>query len=236
MGVTAIVGSVLFVGKIMDHPLVNPSLTPLGFVFPIYRKRLEHVPLPGSIDGDRVAAEFWELKNRTRARGERPAETIIHEVLPPLDLLADPEKVDFTFEGRGYRSRDIMVLSTFMQWFGTSVGNVFLTDIPFDLRISDAAQEFRLKLKREEKRHPITAILVHECTDACGVHSMLFWVCKPERGYTTKRDHAVVDALMTWLGMPQGRAYIEEYKAYRQKAFKTARENAKLLASVKHAA
>lgn len=206
----------------MDHPLVNPSLTPVGFVFPVSQRRLEFMLQPHEVDGDRVAAKFWELKNCARAEGLRPTEVIIHEVLPSMDSSLDHEWYDFDFVFKGFRylSRDILVLSTFMQWFGSNVGYSFLTEIPFDLEVHDTAQEFRLKLVHAEKKHPITAGLLC-CTPRC-ITARGSWACVTNHGDVAKRDTAVVNALMTWLGMPQGRAYIEEYKAYRRQALETA--------------
>jgi hypothetical protein len=214
----------------MEHPLQNPSLTPVGLVFPISKARLSFEPPHGSINGDRVSAEFWARKNCLKSSWPLPAETILHEVLPTLEEGAALQQFDFEFRGRLYATRDIMILSTFMQWFGSNVGNSFLFEMPYGFTPSDSAMVFVEKLAREMKQCDHTYRLLHECNDICGTataHSMISLVGGhhgPGSTYVSKHDRLVVRALMLWLATADGKKYVSEHCAYRDRALQAAQD------------
>jgi hypothetical protein len=209
----------------MNHPLENPSLTPIGFVFPLYNKRVFQKLGEGFINGDYEAAFFWEKMNRLKSPAPLPAETIIHEIMPSIAKRGCTQFGDFEFSGRQYFSRDIMVLSTFMQWFGTNIGRSFITDAPFGFRCSHPLREFKEKFALENKRDKLIAGRIHSCDKhRCGPGA-IGWVCDPDVSQVTDRDRLVVQSLMHWLGNRAGRDYMSAYNRRINRLHKRRRES-----------
>ncbi len=208
----------------MEHPLQNPSLTPVGFVFPFSRERLEYIPPPGRVDGDRVSAEFWQEQHRMTSPQPLPVRTILHDILPSTYEEETVREYEVEFRGKWYAARDIMVLSSVVQWFGTSVGNSFLTETsyPFDRYVT-----FAQKFAYEEKRSSIFVQLTHECTDACakqGISSSFNPRNHHNKVTIEGRDRKLIEALMLWFDTPGGIAYRKAYREYRAGVIRTARE------------
>ncbi len=199
----------------MKHPLENSSLTPIGYVFPLSRKRVFQKLSNNFVNGDYFAARFWQNKNHLKVKEARPAEVIIHSIMPSLSGQGHTKKGDFEFVGKQYKSRDIMVLSTFMQWFGTNVGSCFIDTVPFGVKISHSLREFKEKFSFENKGDTIIASKIHICTENCGPSFLAVgWHCQKTPESVTGRDRVVVNALMHWLGTKAGRQYMNEYRRY----------------------
>lgn len=127
-------------------------------------------------------------------------------------------KGDFVFEGKPYLTRDIMTLSSAVQWFGTNVGGCFI-DEPLAGKGPNyhRSREFTLKLARRNedmfRSFPdMYSFIVHRCTNRCKNS------CVYNSRMVTDRDKAVVDALMRWLGTAHGRQYLNDYRLRRNKA------------------
>lgn len=199
----------------MQHPLENPSLTPVGFTFSGGATRLQHGTSPGYINHDLVSAEFWSNANSLKASLPRPAETIIHELMPSIATIGRTTKGDFEFAGRPYLSRDIMILSRFVQWFGSNCGRSFLfysdNHVPEG---TPAEKVFLFKLMDENTKSNTTRYLIHECSESCKRSWGWFGECVPDSDYVTRRDEIVVEALMRWLGKKAGQEYISRFKEH----------------------
>lgn len=219
----------------MQHPLVNPSLAPFGFTFPVQQKRLQFKPADGfGINTERVMARLWDRLHRNDAPGSTPIEIIIHEILPSMATANRLVAGDFEFRGKPYLSRDIAILSSVVQWFATNCGRCFLEDPPiFGLKISHPEREFTEKLAHDMKRRDFVALWTHTCNDQCQEKVPFFGEpCYYMSSTVSERDRAVVSGLMFWLGKKSGRAFITEqhmrisaaHETARQQTFKKMRE------------
>lgn len=209
----------------MQHPLMNPSLTPFGFVFPQYKKRLRFRPtMSWAINGEKIIAGMWEECNRAHALQPQPARTIIHDILPSQAKVNRVFTGDFTFDGLPYLSRGILVLSSVVQWLATNCGNGFLvTDISERPRFHPE-REFLMKLAEEQEQRDMMTFWTHVCDSRCDPNRPRFF---PDYHYyytssVTGRDRAVVDGLMRWLGKPAGRAFIKTYMEIRERKSRAA--------------
>src|SRR3989339_1046875 len=217
----------------MQHPLVNPSLAPCGFVFPASKERLEYSPPNCAlwwVNNEVLISRLWEEINRANAPKSPPLITIIHKILPSEVTANKLEEGDFEFAGLPFLSRDIALVSTLVQWFATSVGNAFIESV-----ISHGAKqrhdhEFVRKFNDYEKQYNLIAHLMHTCTPQC--HKGLLLMRGNGHDYSqnevTARDKAVAMGLMIWLGRAAGRAFIAEYleqeRAAWHKAYKPVAE------------
>ncbi len=200
----------------MQHPLVRPSLAPFGFATKRHASRLDYTDRlnPYYVNAEHQMAKFWDKRHRLDAPGPLPIETIVHRILPGqarANLLTDGE---FFFKGLPYLSRDIMLLSSIMYWFGTNVGSCFLevplTSLPRG-RLGRPEYEFLVKLERDMQRRDMVAFWAHECRDECGNSTMRhLFVDGHEyiRDVITTRDRALAEGLMRWLGSTEGRVFI----------------------------
>jgi hypothetical protein len=199
----------------MQHPLVNPSLAPVGFVFPISRERLEYKSDESTpwVNTEKLIAEMWEEVNCAHAQKPLPLVTIIHKILPGLARKNKLEEGDFEFDGLPFLSRDIALISTFVQWFGTNVGGAFLETRLHSKSSSRKDHEFVIKFAEHCKQYNLIAHLMHVCTDRCLKGLYIFHSTGHDYSEktVTDRDRAVVDGLMRWLGSRAGRAFIAEY-------------------------
>jgi hypothetical protein len=213
----------------MQHPLVNPSLAPFGFVFPRYRDRLnfESPHDPHWVNPERAMAQFWQKLHRHGADSSFPIEEIVHNVLPSMNSRCRITDGDFTFRGKPYLSRDIALISTIMYWFGTNIGNCFLL-YPHGLHTPkrhdhEFLEKFNLYMKEQRN---LVAMWTHVCNNDCKLSSMPF--ADPHRDRpkeVTPRDYAVAEALMRWLGASSGRVFIASWAAHISKLQLTARDN-----------
>lgn len=209
------------------HPLENPSLAPYGFVFPLRQKRLEYQPLVEHwVNEEKLMARLWDRWNRSNAPRPLPVQTIIHDILPSLATANRLTAGDFLHDGLPYLSRDVLVLSSMLCWFGTNFGRSFLeTDISrFGIPGYHPAREFRIKLARKMKKVDIVAHVTHVCNARCGTVRSIVGDCYHESGEVSVRDRAVVDGLMRWLASRAGRAFIAEFTRRKESAWEAARE------------
>ncbi len=191
-----------------QHPLENPSLAPFGLVTLFRWRRLDCEFPHNSVHEEVVIAKLWEEWNRIKASHPLPVKTILHDLMQE----GFPQyEGDFTFEGIPYLTRDIVLLSSTMQWFGTSVGRCCLDpdrnpDYP-------PAEEFQVKLARRERGFPedMPAFFAHVCTDVCGT-AYSGGGCAFNHSDASPRDRAVIDSLLRWLGSDEGRRFVEEFK------------------------
>lgn len=212
----------------MQHPLVNPSLAPYGFVFPASKERLEYKPTNVSswVNTEALIARLWAEVNRADAPKPLPVVTIIHEILPGQATANRLEDGDFEFDGLPFLSRDIALISSFIQWFGTSVGGAFLEGKLYSKEKVRSDHEFLAKYADQVKRQDILRHLVHTCTPKCqnGVISMFGNGHDYRSTIVTDRDKAVVDGLMRWLGRTDGRAFIAKFLERNKRAWAVARK------------
>lgn len=215
----------------MRHPLVNPSLAPYGFVLPSWGQRLRYESEnPHWVNTEEVIARFWDKRNRLNAPRPLPARTIIHDILPGLATANRITGGDFVFDGLPYLGRDILVLSSAMQWFGTSVGRCFLEDTWSFLPPHHPEREFLVKLEfeREKSHSPVDLAMhfTHVCNARCR-HNGILSICSYDARDTTARDRALVGGLMRWLGRTAGREFIAAYKARKERVLEAARERSR---------
>jgi hypothetical protein len=134
------------------HPLENASLAPYGFVFSGRKERLEYLPQdnPHWVNEERLIARLWDKVHRLNAPKPLPITTIVHKILPSFHSCDRLERGDFVFDGLPYLSRDILILSSTLQWFGTNVGRDFLTS------------DYLLNERIEQGRHEQYPVLLAE--------------------------------------------------------------------------
>lgn len=229
----------------MQHPLANPSLAPYGFTTPRSRARLDDKLPSGYPNNEKIMARMWARANCAKSPEPLPVKTIIHDILPAMAQRHRITTGDFQFGGLPYLSRDILVLSTFVQWFGTNCGWCFIdTDISkswvpdiywlghhmfsSQFRYYHPEREFLIKLERDDKylgnwgyKQELVIFLTHVCNSHCNtsrIRTLLGETCHYERSSVSARDRAVVEGLMRWLGQPAGRAFIAAYAARRKRA------------------
>lgn len=212
---------------IHKHPLQNPSLAPLGLRSKLSYQRLHYKPsVKFVVFEERMIACFWEKCNRADAVRPLPIEVIIHKILPGMARANRLTAGDFCFDGKPYLTRDLVVLSNAMQWFGTNVGRCFITEpVRNPGKGYHESKEFVVKLEKENKRHNLYAFLAHWCTTRCnskkhfrlGLDSCIY-----DHRQVSGRDKAVIDGLMRWLGTAHGRKYLADFRARLAKAHEDA--------------
>jgi hypothetical protein len=201
------------------HPFqVVRSLAPAPFVLPnSLRRQLERL---SGINYESVMARYWEQLHLENMRGPRPIETIVHKILrrmkPAMRLERDGG--DFIFRDRPYLTRDILVISTFVQWFATGCGRCFLED-PFNRfnasTIPVHAYTRKLRYETEDRRPDLITIILHVCTSECPCMKPGFarggfgGTCAFRAEHVSDRDLALVWALMKWLEGPAGLRFIK---------------------------
>lgn len=194
----------------MQHPLTNPSLAPFGFVFPRYKERLDHKqPDRFWVNPERAMAKFWQSLHFQDSETTLPIETIIHTILPSMGTRWKITKGDFTFRSLPYLSRDIAVISTCIYWFGTNVGNCFLTTSSFRKSIRHD-HEFLEKLRDPVQGvKDLVRMLTHVCNKDCSETLVDTHVYKVD--HTSPRDRALIEGVMRWLGTKAGRDFIASW-------------------------
>lgn len=182
----------------MQHPLVNPSLTPFGFVLPNWKHRLE--PLPKDmINGDREMSLLWAASNRLSEKN-RPAELLINEILPSVITVLPDFQTDFVFDGREYQSRDILVLSSFMAWLGTNVGQGFVKG-----SIVYGQPSMVKRYIAYDEDNSVTRHVLKNWSQNLPLSPR--W----ELPDITDRDRALVRSIMYWLNRKEGKAFMESF-------------------------
>jgi len=210
------------------HPLENPSLAPFGLTTQVSYRRLQYKPtIQFHVNEERMSARFWEKHNRAGALPPLPVRTIVHDILPGQAQCNRIARGDFVFDGLPYLTRDIVTLSSIVQWFGTNVGREFI-----DGKILNPgkgyhpSREFVIKLDRDNQHRDMYTFWCHRCTGACRDKSrfrlLLDGPCLHDPRTVTERDKAMVDGLMRWLGSAAGRNYITDYRARRDRAWEAA--------------
>jgi hypothetical protein len=146
------------------------------------------------VNAEVVIARFWDKRNRANESRPLPVQTIIHEILPGQKRINRLEKGNFVFEGLPYLTRDIMVLNSIVQWFGTSVGSNFLTEDISRWHPHHPEREFLVKFEVKNNQW--------FCWDPC-VYDL---------DEVSERDRAVADGFMRWLGRHAGREFTAQYQ------------------------
>jgi hypothetical protein len=217
------------------HPLENPSLAPFDLVFPIRQERLKHRSenISHWVNTEKLIARMWDKCNRSNATKPVPVQTIIHEILPGRAQANRITQGDFQFDGLPYLTRDILVLSSTVQWFGTGVGWSFIAaDISRDsIPGFHPAREFIIKFECASREKDMVAFLTHVCTPACKsggkmvpLTASLSGTCHIDSRGVSTRDRAVVDGLMYWLGQKEGRSFIADYARRKKNALTAAQK------------
>lgn len=202
----------------MNHSLKSQSLAPQGFVFPLYIERLNdrYKPWPSSlshhINPELMMSRFWEKVNRAGSPTPMPIQTIIHEILPTLGKKYRARDNDTFFDGKHYRSRDICLISTIVQWFATNSGNGFLEKINcywLDL-YTDRKDYYQVKYSAEQKLSDMFRYWTHVCMPCC--YNPSRFTADSDRHVlstqsVTARDRAIAQAVMKWLDSDAGNAF-----------------------------
>jgi len=213
------------------HPLENPSLAPFGLAMPISQDRLKYTSDNEIwVNTEKLIARLWDKCNRTNAPRPLPVQTIVHEIMPGVARANRLTKGDFLFDGLPYLTRDITILSSVVQWFGTSCGRCFLEDPLVGCDPSHPEREFMEKFAKQQKlwdHMDMVAFFCHVCTPRCAADTRLYFLETPHYyspSQVSVRDRAVVDGLMRWLGRKAGREFVARYIARREQALSNARE------------
>lgn len=205
------------------HPLENPTLAPLNLRTKLSWQRLQWVPTIGfTVFEERMIARFWEKRNRLSAPRPLPAAEIIHTILPHKSRKNRIKTGDFIFGGLPYLTRDIVTLSSVVQWFGTNVGRCFIEE---PLRRLESgyrqSEEFATKFRKMHEDRDMYAFLAHRCTSVCNnprIFRLAYESCIFDSQQISARDKAVVDGLMVWLGTEHGRQFFRDFHARRGEA------------------
>lgn len=212
----------------MQHPLVNPSLAPFGFVTSRQKGRLEYIPTTATgINRERIIGRLWAKRHRLKAVHPLPIKVIVHEILPSQEKTNILKFGDFVFGELPYLSRDIIVLSGMIQWLGTNVGDCFLTTSLNGRKGYHPEREFVMKLAEEMERCHLVAHILHVCDGRCGTclsRVGSFDGCAYDTRSISDRDMAVVDGLMRWLGKKDGRSFIRAYQAICERKYRAREE------------
>ncbi|MCA9367278.1 hypothetical protein KC887_03380 [Candidatus Kaiserbacteria bacterium] len=194
----------------MKHPLVNPSLTPRGFgVGSTYKRTSWKSDDAGRCNGDWCAATFWQEANRERS-DFRPAEHVIHVIMPGMRTLGRTEQGDFMFDGKPYRVYDLAVLTSIAVWFGTNNGQAMLNN-PVWGKTFTKTNEFRVRWQEREKPDTAGHMLRHI------LHDCALQKCTTGRHFyrrATEREELILDAFLFWLGQTTGRVYLAGLEDY----------------------
>lgn len=212
----------------MRHPLTTLSLTPLGFVLPQWQERLKWNPSKTEIahwvNHEQLILRIWDRYHRLSAPRPFPTQTIIHSIVPMLEDGKLLTHGDLEFDGLPYHTRNILVLSSTVQWFGTNVGWCFLTYRTPEENRYPREFEFKMKLDAARNRRILPLDIVSHIV--ASVSEVGVRREREGRHFRTKpyryndvlpQDRVVVDALMLWLGTDAGRAFIAAYVRRRDK-------------------
>lgn len=201
----------------MQHPLKNPSLTPHGFGAgnTFGRTKLKTFG-HGTFNGDWGAARYWERSNRLSS-DYRPAEHIIHTLMPGMRTPGRTYAGDFEFAGRPYQVHDLSVLTAAAVWLGTNCGQAMFSRSPLTSPAHfSSTNEFRVRWHQygdSEKKGYLLSHLLHECQP----HSCDFGrqqSCSVFHRPATEREELVLDALLFWLESLRGREYLLGLKSF----------------------
>lgn len=201
----------------MKHPLINPSLTPHGVgVGNTYRRTTWKSDDRGRCNGDWCAAQCWQEANRLSCTN-RPTERIVHEIMPGMRKIGHTTDGDIFFDGKPYRSDDVLLLTTIATWLGTNCGTAMCNN-PLSMqgvRVTKTT-EFQVKWKVYERhRSPgyLLRHLLHECRrGVCGhegTHS-----CASLHRSAAEREELVLQAFLFWLGTTHGREYMAGMRSF----------------------
>ena len=199
------------------HPFEERSLSPLGLTTPHAHKRLQYVSTTKfRVDEERLAARFWEKRNRIDAPRPLPIEDIVHRVLPSMAQANRIMQGDFVFDGKPYLTRDIVTLAAVVQWFGSNVGRCFIDEpLRNPGKGYHPSREFMIKFAKENKDRDVYVFFAHRCTASCDKDPN---ICTHDARSVTDRDRVVIDGLMWWLGSARGRQFLDDYRARRKAA------------------
>lgn len=198
----------------MQHPLENPSLTPYSFLFPFSYMRVRQKLETNMINGDHEIVKFWAKQNRNNSQRPLPAKVILHDILPSLSSQVAAAKQSFTFDGLPYHNRDIALLSSMVRWFGTNIGNSFITSRYTNEKYKHPVKEFVEKFNQLDNSDIILGMAIHSCTVKCKNNTIDHAI---NTSLITDRDRLVVKALLIWLGKEQGRDFMNAYKSHIRK-------------------
>ena len=205
----------------MKHPLVNPSLTPHGFgVGNTYTRTTWKSDDSGRYNGDWGAARFWQEANRLDV-AYRPAEHIVHEIMPSMRTIGRTHKGDFVFDGKPYLSQDLAVMTSAAVWIATNCGGAMLAN-PLCNVTYTKTNEFRVRWREYEKPQAnghLLRHLLHTCEKGkCGHGG--FKPCPHFHKSATERESLVLDAFLFWLGTMQGREYLARFQEFQNRTAK----------------
>ncbi len=214
------------------HPLENPSLAPFGLATPHYKIRMSQ-DLSGigtEINGAKELMLLWEYWNSSESKHRPlPIASIIHYILPSLGKTERIVDGDFYFEELPYVTKDIIVISSIMCWFGTNVGRYFIESPP-PANIGgelEFLEKYRIENKSWRYGSDMLHFWLHECTNKCKQYRIC--LIEPEHHYDEKptaREYALTEALMIWLGTKEGRSFFDEYRARLKQLYDTYIEKA----------
>ncbi len=201
-----------------QHPLENPSLAPFGLIVPRYKMRISQdlTGIGTGVNREREIMLLWEQWNSPKSKHKPlPITYIVHYVLPSFGKAKRIVDGDFYFEGLPYVTRDIVVISSIMCWFGTNVGRFFIESPP-PVNIGselEFLEKYRIENKSWRYGPDMLHFWLHECTELCKQNKIC--VFEPKHCYgqkPTAREYALAEALMFWLGTKEARRFFEEYK------------------------
>jgi len=207
--------AVILKGKLMKHPLVNPSLAPHGFgVGNTYQRSSWKSDDHGRFNADWGAARFWQEANRLDS-DFRPAEHIVHQIMPGMRTLGHTEKGDFEFDGQLYQSHDLAVMTSFAVWLSTNCGSAMRHNHLWKVEATKT-NEYRVRLRKyEQPQIPghILRHLLHTCQKGkCGHGGSRS--CASFYKQATEREELVIDAFLFWMGQDSGRTYMAKLDGY----------------------
>jgi hypothetical protein len=210
------------------HPLATSSLAPFGFATSFYAERLDFRP-PGQkhyLNPERLIAKLWERAHLRDARRPHPIQAIIHTILPSICEDYRAADGDFLFLRKPYSSRDIMILSSAVQWLGTNCGMSFLTESSINSSCDDPQLEFATKFERLSTNCLLTCQFTHECSEKCGTPPpgvFMGLTCRLDPNMVSVRDKALIKSLMLWLGTSAGRRFLDAFILRRNRGSKIIR-------------
>ncbi len=217
----------------MRHPMMDLSLTPYGFAFPLSVERLAFNGRDPRfhVNSERIIAQHWDRANRSNASPVLPAEKIIHRILPDFNRSDRILNGDFVFADLPYLNRDILVLSSTVQWLGAHCGTVFVEGSPLyhDPAPEDPALEFVHKFDQERKKRSfcLALLLTHVCSSRCNSGIVLGPLGESPHRFdpfaVQHRDRIVMRGLMHWLGSTEGRMFLSAYQAEKKAAHEKVR-------------
>lgn len=195
----------------MKHPLVNPSLTPhgLGTGNTYSRSKTKNFG-DGCCNGDWCAARYWQEVNRLDS-DFRPAEHIVHEIMPGMKTIGHTSKGDFLFDGKPYMERDLAIMTSIAVWLGTNNGRAMLQNSLFRPPPYTKTNEYIIRWREREKPQlegHMLCHLLHRCTPDTCAFGRAVGGCFKHYVEITVREQLVLDAFLFWLGQASGRTYL----------------------------